>query len=68
MFHVQQATFSPPKRIRLHEEIRKIDSKKIWCWGKNLTTNKEKMRIKKNCKPKANDRGKENNAIFKKMK
>ena len=27
MFHVQQATFSPLKRIRSHEEIRKIDSK-----------------------------------------
>ena len=35
---------------------------KIWCWGNNLTS-KRKKGTKRNYKPKANDKGKENNAV-----
>ena len=48
VFYVQQAIliiFSPLKRIRLHEEVRKAGHEeysrfcsKIWCRGKNLTS------------------------------
>ena len=45
MFYGQQAIFSPLKRIRLQEEIRKAWHEecsrscwKIWCWGKTLTS------------------------------
>ena len=54
MFYVQQAIFSPLKRIRLHEEIRKAWHEecsrfcwKIWCWGKNLTSKQKQWEQKR---------------------
>ena len=38
VFHVQQATFSPLKRFRLHEEIRKINNN-----NNNFNNNNNKL-------------------------
>ena len=67
---MQQAIVSPLKRIRLHEEIRELDTKNtVASVGKSGVGEKsnqqtKKVRTKTNYTPKANDKEQENNAIF----
>ena len=53
---MQQAIFSPLKRIRLHEEY-KVASVGKSDVGEKIKPANGKTRIKKNYKPKANDKG-----------
>ena len=62
MFHVLTTKKDHVTRGARYEEYSRFRWK-IWFWGKNLTSKPKKMRIKKNYKPKANDKEREN-AIF----